>query len=62
MSNDMNIRNMIHDAINRMVFDKIPDVFLVGGYIRDILIGRKPRDRDYAVKNDPLKSAEIIKG
>jgi len=62
MSNDMNTRNIINDGINRMVFEKIPDVFLVGGYVRDILIGRKPRDRDYAVKNDPLKCAEIIKG
>ncbi|OGI03287.1 MAG: hypothetical protein A2Y25_05145 [Candidatus Melainabacteria bacterium GWF2_37_15] len=43
----------INDEINRRLLDICPpdtEIYLVGGYIRDVLLGRECFDRDYAVK------------
>jgi hypothetical protein len=40
------------DAFNSIVFSalKETDVYVVGGYIRDTLLGKTPLDRDYVIK------------
>jgi len=44
----------IQDPYNQIVFDSAKDdeVYMVGGFIRDIFLGRKGFDRDYIVKDD----------
>lgn len=42
------------------IFPKIPGAYLVGGSIRDILLGRPPLDFDIAVFNDPDSYAKHI--
>jgi tRNA nucleotidyltransferase/poly(A) polymerase len=47
----MKLKNKIlSDPVNRWVFEHAKkDVFLVGGYVRDLIIKRKSTDRDFAV-------------
>jgi len=56
----MNLRNKIlSDPINKWVFEHSEnEVFLVGGYVRDLMMGREPADSDYAVAEDFKKLAE----
>ena len=42
------------------IFPKIPGAYLVGGSIRDILLGRPPLDFDVAVFNEPVSYANHI--
>ena len=58
----MNISNKIlSDPINRWVFEHARrDVFLVGGYVRDLIIGRKSTDRDIVVGGDIKKYASDL--
>jgi len=53
---------IIRDSYNRIVFDSAEDdeIYIVGGFIRDIFLGRKVPDRDYVVKGDFQKAAERI--
>ena len=52
-------KKILSDPVNKWVFTVLKsDVFLVGGYVRDILRGVVSRDKDYAVKNAPEDIAE----
>jgi tRNA nucleotidyltransferase (CCA-adding enzyme) len=55
----MNIsRKILSDPVNRWLFSKYgQEIYLVGGYIRDILLGEAATDRDYVIKGDPEKIA-----
>lgn len=52
-------KRILSDPINRWVFS-IPDtdVFLVGGYIRDILRGAISKDKDYILKDNVIEIAQ----
>ncbi len=53
--NTVKLNSMIlSDRYNSIIFGKRKnlDVYIVGGYIRDILLGRESPDRDYAIKGD----------
>jgi tRNA nucleotidyltransferase/poly(A) polymerase len=61
------VKKILSDPMNRWVFKEAKrDVYLVGGCIRDLLIGRESKDRDFALKNDAgkiaRKAARIFKG
>lgn len=55
------IKKLKNDRYNRKIFSLIPKVYLVGGFIRDVITGRRSRDRDYIVDTDPLLVANDIK-
>lgn len=46
---------ILSDKYNSMIFSlgKNFEIYIVGGYIRDILLGKKDIDRDYVIKGDP---------
>lgn len=46
------------DKYNRSVFRRLGNAYLVGGFIRDTIIGRHSVDRDYIVRDDPLNAAK----
>jgi tRNA nucleotidyltransferase/poly(A) polymerase len=50
------------DPYNHVVFDSAIDdeLFMVGGFVRDILLGRKGFDRDYIVRDDFQKVAARV--
>ena len=52
VSSDMGIsEKILSDPINKWVFKNAgTETYLVGGYIRDLLIGRNAYDKDYALK------------
>lgn len=52
----------LSDPYNYMVFRILRDVevYVVGGYIRDVIMGKKVFDRDYIVKGDLKKIAAQI--
>jgi tRNA nucleotidyltransferase/poly(A) polymerase len=56
MMEDLNKCGEIYfqDPYNHIVFDSVKDgeLFMVGGFVRDILLGRKGFDRDYVVRDD----------
>jgi len=61
---DANLKEKIlSDKYNAVIFEKgkRTDVYLVGGYIRDMLRGRHGQDRDYIVFGDVLSLAKQIK-
>ncbi|MFN3739990.1 MAG: hypothetical protein ACK4TF_04880 [Thermodesulfovibrionales bacterium] len=41
------------DPITNLVRKEFPSAFLVGGYIRDLLLGKSSNDRDYVVTGKP---------
>ena len=45
-------KRILSDKYNAVAFEAASgrDVYLVGGYLRDVLIGRKSRDRDYVAR------------
>jgi tRNA nucleotidyltransferase (CCA-adding enzyme) len=47
-------RKILSDKYNKIIFSsgKRRDIYIVGGYIRDIVLNRKSVDRDYAVKGE----------
>ena len=45
---------------NLNIFPKLKDVYIVGGSIRDLLLGLKPTDYDLAVIGDPEKFANAF--
>ncbi len=49
----------VHDAMERF-FDAGEDIFLVGGSLRDILMGRSPNDFDLATSAPPNKTASLF--
>jgi|Deesub1362A_J573_1020465.scaffolds.fasta_scaffold00253_36 tRNA nucleotidyltransferase/poly(A) polymerase len=51
-------RRILSDTINKWIFNNAKArVFLVGGHLRDILLGRRSMDMDYVVDGDPLEIA-----
>lgn len=57
----------LSDPYNYMVFSALRDVevydvevYIVGGYVRDVILGKKVIDRDYIVKGDLKKIAARI--
>lgn len=51
---------ILKDHYNRLVLNTIPDSYLVGGFIRNILLSRESKDRDYSVKMEPEDAAGLI--
>ena len=52
-------QKILADPINKWVFDHSPEeTYLVGGYIRDILRGEMPEDKDFVLKRDAEKTAK----
>ncbi|MBI5205248.1 MAG: hypothetical protein HZA11_10055, partial [Nitrospirae bacterium] len=48
-----NIKNIImRNSINAKVFSSGKEVYIVGGYLRDVLLGEKAKDIDYIVRGD----------
>ena len=48
-----NIKNIIlRNSINAKVFSLGREVYIVGGYLRDVLLGEKAKDIDYIVRGD----------
>ena len=48
-----NIKNIIlRNSINANVFSLGKEVYIVGGYLRDVLLGEKAKDIDYIVRGD----------
>jgi len=47
-------RKILSDKYNKIIFglEKARDIYIVGGYIRDMVLNRKSPDRDYAVKGE----------
>ena len=51
-------KKILSDPINKWVFQHAgTEVFLVGGYIRDLLIGRDAYDKDYTLKKNAKQTA-----
>jgi len=51
-------KKILSDPINKWVFMNAgTEVFLVGGYIRDLLIGRDAYDKDYVLKKNAKQTA-----
>jgi poly(A) polymerase len=42
------------------IFDALPQAYLVGGAVRDLILGKKPLDYDMAVPSSPHKFAQIM--
>ncbi len=51
-------KKILSDPVNRWVFNNgEKDIFIVGGYIRDILLGKKTKDKDFVLKKNAKKIA-----
>ncbi len=65
---DMNLsKKILSDPVTNWVFSNFSrDTYLVGGYLRDLLRGRKSNDRDFTLKGDirriALDAARKFKG
>ena len=56
-----NIKKIIlGNKINSKVFSLGREVYIVGGYLRDALIGKEPRDIDYVVRGDIRQFAGLV--
>lgn len=56
-----NIKKIIlGNKINSKVFSLGREVYIVGGYLRDILIGKKSKDIDYVVRGDIRQFAALV--
>lgn len=51
------IKKLRSDRYNKEVFACYQNAYLVGGFIRDMMIGKKALDRDYVVACDPIVAA-----
>jgi tRNA nucleotidyltransferase/poly(A) polymerase len=52
-------RKILSEIINKWIFDNTgTNIFLVGGYLRDVLLGRRSMDIDYVVDGNPLEAAK----
>jgi tRNA nucleotidyltransferase/poly(A) polymerase len=53
---------LLNDPYNHIVFNSINDdeMYIVGGYIRDVFLGKDVMDRDYVVKKDFKRAAERV--
>jgi tRNA nucleotidyltransferase/poly(A) polymerase len=55
------IEKIQRDTYNSVVFRTYPQTYLVGGFIRDLFIGKESNDRDYALTEDPTIVAHAMK-
>lgn len=53
-------RDIISNPICQKVFATVKDSYLVGGYIRDVLIGKHSKDLDFIVPTKYQKNIEIL--
>jgi len=56
------VRRLRLDRYSRTVFNSISGAWLVGGFIRDALMGRPSVDRDFAVPCSPGRAARAVSG
>ncbi|MCG2710547.1 MAG: hypothetical protein L6246_09585 [Thermodesulfovibrionales bacterium] len=55
------VKNKImRNSINLKIFSLRKETYIVGGYLRDILIGRESRDIDYVVRGDMRQFAGLV--
>jgi tRNA nucleotidyltransferase/poly(A) polymerase len=53
-------REILSDPVNKWVFRSTDrEIYLVGGYLRDLLRGFHSRDKDYAVRDDAERVAKM---
>ncbi|MFZ3123136.1 MAG: hypothetical protein WA104_07265 [Thermodesulfovibrionales bacterium] len=50
----------MRNSINLKIFSLRKETYIVGGYLRDILIGRESRDIDYVVRGDIRQFAGLV--
>lgn len=60
-------KKILSDPVNRWIFNnRKKDIFIVGGYIRDILLAKKTKDKDFVLKKNAkkiaIKTAKKING
>ncbi|MCE5194717.1 MAG: hypothetical protein LLF28_04560 [Nitrospiraceae bacterium] len=53
-------RRILINRTNAKIFSLRKEVYIVGGYLRNIFAGKKGRDIDYIVRGDIKKFAEIV--
>ncbi|MBI4847543.1 MAG: CCA tRNA nucleotidyltransferase [Nitrospirae bacterium] len=52
-------KKILSDPVNKWIFSNFKkDIFLVGGYIRDLLLGYKSKDKDFVLKGNVEKIAK----
>lgn len=54
--------DILNDPYNHVVFNSVKDdeMYIVGGYLRDVLLGKEVMDRDYVVRGDFKKAAARV--
>ena len=54
--------DILNDPYNHIVFNSVKDdeAYIVGGYIRDVFLGKEVMDRDYVVRGDFKKAAAHV--
>lgn len=52
-------QKILSDPVNNWVFSHAgTEAYLVGGYIRDLMLGRRPYDKDYVLKKNARRTAK----
>jgi len=51
---------IMHNSINKRIFSLGAEVYIVGGYLRDLFLGKEAKDIDYIVRGDIKKFANCV--